>query len=93
MPQGDDCVDILELLVAVERGEIGLWYAVEHRGDARQAIDVGVEGARDLELEMVVAVGCDHFLQAFRQTVVETCTGGLRLRQRVDQANGVACKD
>ena len=92
-PQGDHRVGVLELLVAVERCEIGLWHAVEHRGDARQPIDVGVERARDLELEMVVSVGRDHLLQAFGQAVVEPLAGGFRLRQRIDQPDRVARED
>ena len=92
-PQVDDRVDVIELLVAVERREIGLRDAVEHRGDARQAIDVGIERARDLELEIAVAVGRDHLLQALRQAVVEPLAGEFRLRQRVDQTDGVARED
>ena len=42
---------------------------------------------------MVVAVGCDHLFQAFRQAVVEPLAGGFRLCQGVDQPDRVARED
>ena len=37
----------------------------------RQAVDIGIEVARDLELEVAVPVGRDHLFQALRQAVVQ----------------------
>ena len=63
------CIRVL--LVAVERGEVRLRRAGRAppaigASRARSARDV----AADLELEIAVAVGGDHFLQRFRQAVV-----------------------
>ena len=58
-----------------------------------EAIDVGLERAADLELEIAVAVGGDHLLQALRQAVVQPLARRLGLRQRIDQPDGVAHED
>ena len=59
LPQLDDAVDVVVLLVAVERCAVAAADAVEHARDARQAVDVGGDVAGHLELEPAVAVGGD----------------------------------
>ena len=61
-PQIEQGIEIVILLVAVERHVIGLGYAVQHRRDLGKALQVGVRVAADLELEEGVAIGRNDLL-------------------------------
>ena len=80
LPQFDHGVDVLELLVAIERDEIRLCDGIENCRDAGKALDVGVDAAADFELEIAVTVSRNCLLQTFRQSVVETFGGCVRPR-------------
>ena len=78
----------LVLLVAVQRGVVGLGQAVQHRGDGAEPINVGVDAAADLEFVIPVTVDLQHFLQSFGQSVVDGL-GYVLPRDGVQQAHGV----
>ena len=71
LPEREHAVDVVVLLVAVERGAVAAVDAVEHAGDARQPLDVGVDVAGDLELEPALAVGGDDLLERLGQAVAD----------------------
>ena len=58
-----------------------------------EALDVGVDLPRDLQLVIAVAVRRDDLFEAFRQPVVDPLAVGLGARQRIDQPDGVARMD
>ena len=78
------------MLVAVERHFVGLSRAVEHRGDLRQPLNIGIALAAYLELEVNMAIGGDDLFQALRQPVVQALALCVSARDGVDKTNGVA---
>ena len=70
-PQIEQGIEIVILLVAVERDVIGPGNAVKHCRDFGEAPQVGVRVAADLELEEGVAIGRNDLLQRFRETVID----------------------
>ena len=89
-PQIEQRLDVVVLLVAVERGEIRLGARIEYRRDLAQPLQIGGHIAADLKLEIAVAVGGHHLFQRFRQSVADLAgmTG-----DDVDQPNRVPCGD
>jgi hypothetical protein len=90
-PQGQGAIGVLVLLVAIQRRVVG-GAGVEHGRDAAQPLHVGAEVAAHLQLPEAVAVGGEHLLQRFRQTVIHALrlVGG---DDRVEQADRVAGVD
>ena len=91
-PEREHALDVVVLLVAVEAAAVAAGDAVEHAGDPRQPLDVGLDVAGDLELEPALAVGGDHLLERLRQAVADAL-GRVGGGDRVDQADGVAGGD
>src|SRR5215470_6934470 len=89
-PQFEDGIDMLELLVSVQRGNIAADIFVENGGNVAQPLDIGIELTGNLELEIAVTVGGAHLLERFGQAVVQALAWvEVRGRQRVDQSDGV----
>jgi len=68
-PQGEHAVDVVVLLVGVERCGIGLRPALEHRRDRAQPRQVGRPVAAHLQLEPAMAVARHHVLERLGQPV------------------------
>ena len=68
-PQIEQRVEIVILLVAVERDMVGPGDAVQHGRDLDQPLQIGVDHAAHLELEKSVAIGRNHLFQRLRQAV------------------------
>src|SRR5882672_7865841 len=70
-PQFDDAIDVVELLVTVERGKIAADLFVENAGNVAKPLDIGIELTGNLELEIAVTVSGDRLLERFGQAVVQ----------------------
>lgn len=68
-------IGIFELLVAVERHPIRIDALVEDRGDGEQTPGVLGRAARNLDLEITMAIGGDHLFQSLRQSVLQPLPG------------------
>ena len=67
---------------------------IEHEGDAAQAIEIGLDVARDLQLVVAAAIVGNDLLQRLRQAVVDALHRcAVAGRQRIDQADRVAQLD
>ena len=89
-PQLDGGLDVVVLLVAVERDVERAGDRVEDAGDLYQALDVGLPVAAHLELESALAVRGDHFVERLGQAVVDPRAGRLVAGDdRVEQADRV----
>ena len=74
--QARDVLHALVLLVAVQRDQVGLGdQAVEGRGDAPEAVQVGIELAADLELEVAEPLELHALLERLREPVPEPAVG------------------
>ena len=66
---------------------IGLRDTIQHRCDVDEALQIGVDGAADLELEEGVAVVRDHVLERLRQAVADLARVA---GDGIEEADGVA---
>ncbi len=90
-PQLADAFYILVLLVAVQRRLVVADLAVQHRRDAREAVEVRRHVAADLELVEAAAIEARDLFQRLGQPVVHALAGLLvRGNDRIDQPHGVA---
>ena len=89
-PQLGDALDVVVLLVAVERRAVVAGVAVEHGGDAREAVEIGRDVAAHLQLVVAAAVVAHDLLERLRQPVVDALAGLLvGGDDRIDQPDRV----
>ncbi len=88
-PQRGNALDIVVLLVAIERGLVRRTRSIEHRRDAREPIEILIELAADFQLEVTMTIALDHLFERLGQTVVAR---GLHVARgdRIDHADGMA---
>src|SRR5439155_25093227 len=89
VPERDDAVDLVELLVAVEGDVIRIGDPLQDCRGAADAIEVGGGIARKLELEVARPMRGDDFLERFGQTVTEASLDLVR-RERIEQPDRMA---
>src|SRR5262249_13367085 len=90
LPKLGNAVDVVVLLVAIKRGAVVADLAVEDRGDAGQALEVGRDIPAHLQLVVAAAIAARHLLERLREPIADPLGGGLVAgHDRVEQANGV----
>ena len=93
-PQLDDALDVVVLLVAVERGAVVARTGIEHGGDAAQPFEVGLDVAAHLQLVVAAAIVGDDLLQGLGQAVIDALRRRpVGRRQRIDQPDRMAHVD
>src|SRR4029434_10321243 len=70
-PQIEQAIEIIKLLVAIQRDMVGPSDTIQHCRDLDEALQLGVDRAADLELEKSVAEDVNGLFQRFGQAVVD----------------------